>query len=99
MESLGFDVVLAKDGQSGLDVLDAVAPDLVLVDFAMPGMNGAQMAKVVRARRPDLPIVFATGYSETAVIVDGVGPSAVLLKKPFGVSDLEAVLRTALEAR
>jgi CheY-like chemotaxis protein len=99
LEALGFVVVLAEDGQSGLDVLDAADPDLVLVDFAMPGMNGAQMAKLVRARRPSLPIVFATGYSETAAIMDAVGTSAVLLKKPFAVSDLETVLRTALEAR
>ena len=99
LQNLGFDVVVAEDAEHGLDVLEAADPDLVLVDFAMPGMNGAQMATVVRARRPDVPIIFASGYSETAAIEEAVGPSAVLLRKPFGISDLEAVLRDALEAR
>ena len=99
LQTLGFDVVAAEDGEKGLGLLDEADPDLVLVDFAMPGMNGAQMATVVRARRPDTPIIFASGYSETAAIEEAVGPSAVLLRKPFGIADLEAVLRVALEAR
>jgi PAS domain S-box-containing protein len=96
LETLGFDVAVAEDGEAGLEVLETVSPDLVLVDFAMPGMTGAQMAEVVRKRHPDLPIIFASGYSETAAIERAVGKSAVLLKKPFSVADLEAVLRTAL---
>ena len=99
LETLGFVVVVAEDGERGLAVLEGADPDLVLVDFAMPGMNGAQMAQVVRARRPDLPIIFASGYSDTAAIENAVGRSAVLLRKPFGVSDLEAVLRSALGSR
>jgi PAS domain S-box-containing protein len=99
LRTLGFEVVVAEDGEQGLGVLEATDPDLVLVDFAMPGMNGAQMATIVRARRPDVPIIFASGYSETAAIEEAVGPSAVLLRKPFGISDLEAVLRVALEVR
>ncbi|MFD1279666.1 response regulator [Methylobacterium goesingense] len=98
LETLGFDVTVAEDGERGLTAMDTVDPDLVLVDFAMPGMNGAQMAKAVRERRPDLPIIFASGYSDTAAIEAAVGTSAVLLRKPFGVSDLEAVLRSVLEA-
>lgn len=98
LETLGFQVTVAEDAERGLALLDGFDPDLVLVDFAMPGMNGAHMAEIVRARRPDLPIIFASGYSETSAIENAVGASAVLLKKPFGVSDLEAVLRTALEA-
>lgn len=90
-------MVVAEDAEHGLAVLDRAAPDLLLVDFAMPSMNGARMAEVVRARRPDLPIIFASGYSETEAIESVVGPSAVMLRKPFGVGDLEAVLRTAFE--
>ena len=99
LETLGFDVVVAEDAGRGLALLETVDPDLVLVDFAMPGMNGAEMARVVRTRRPDLPIIFASGYSETAAIERAVGKSATFLKKPFGVSDLEAVLCTALGLR
>ncbi|MCJ2109189.1 PAS domain-containing protein [Methylobacterium sp. E-041] len=97
LETLGFEVMAARDAEHGLAVLDGADPDLMLVDFAMPGMNGARLAEIVRTRRPDLPIIFASGYSETAAIEDAVGASAVLLRKPFGVSDLEAVLRVALK--
>ncbi|MCJ2084223.1 PAS domain-containing sensor histidine kinase [Methylobacterium sp. J-090] len=99
LESLGFDVVVAEDGERGLAALESAEPDLLLVDYAMPGMNGAQVAALARARRPRLPIVFASGYSETAAIEEAVGPTAVLLRKPFGVSDLEAVLGDALGTR
>lgn len=96
LEALGFNVTAAESAEDGLAVLDSIDPDILLVDFAMPGMNGAQMAEVVRARYPDLPIIFASGYSQTAAIERAVGKSAVVLRKPFGVSDLEAVLNAAL---
>lgn len=96
LEALGFDVVVAEDAQRGLALFEDVVPDLVLVDFAMPGMNGAQMAEILRQRRPDLPIIFASGYSETAAIEAAVGKSAILLRKPFSVSDLERVLNAVL---
>lgn len=96
LETLGFEVSVAQDAESGLALLDEVEPDLLLLDFAMPGMNGAQMAEVVRRQRPDLPIIFASGYSETAAIEGAVGKAAVLLRKPFSVGDLHSVLETAL---
>ena len=99
LETLGFDVTVAEDGERGLTALDAIGPDLMLVDYAMPGMNGAQVARLARMRRPDLPIIFASGFSDTVAIEAAVGKSAILLRKPFGVSDLEAVVRTALKAQ
>jgi PAS domain S-box-containing protein len=96
LEMLGFVVTQAQDAETGIAVLEAADPDLLVVDFAMPGMNGAQMAEVVKARRPDLPIIFASGYSETAAIERAMGESAVLLRKPFSVADLQGVLRTVL---
>lgn len=99
LESLGFHVVTAHDAESGLATLSSFEPDLLLLDFAMPGMNGAQMAEIVRAQRPAVPIVFASGYSETAAIERAVGKSVMLLKKPFGISDLERLVSTALERK
>lgn len=96
LEMLGFQVTAAEDAERGLALLDNVDPDLLVVDFAMPGMNGAQMAEVVKTRRPDLPIIFASGYSETAAIERAVGPAATLLRKPFSVADLQGVLGTVL---
>jgi CheY-like chemotaxis protein len=97
LETLGFDVRTAEDAERGLAILEEVKPDILVVDFAMPGMNGAQMARVVRQRRPNLPIIFASGYSETEEIEGAVGKSAILLRKPFGVSELETVLNAVLD--
>ncbi len=96
LESLGYRVTQAEDGEAGLARLDAARPDLVIVDFAMPGMSGAEVAAAIRARRPELPIVFASGYSDTAAIERALGPNAPLLRKPFRLDELQAALRTAL---
>jgi CheY-like chemotaxis protein len=95
LATLGYLVVEAKDGQAALQALDEVNPDLMLVDFAMPAMNGAQVASIVRKRRPDLPIVFASGYADTAEI-DAVGMGTAVLRKPFKIEELEAALANAL---
>ncbi len=96
LEALGFGVTDAEDGPSGLAKLEQDAPDLMMVDFAMPGMNGAEVAKAARALRPNLPIVFASGYADTAAIEAVAGENAAVLRKPFRVDDLLAVLTEAL---
>lgn len=96
LDALGFQVEFAEDGESGLAALDCLHPDLLLLDFAMPGLNGAEVADQVRRKRPDLPIVFATGYAETAAIEAVIGTDAVILKKPFRVAELASVLHAML---
>ncbi len=95
LATLGYRVVEAKDGHAALQVLDEVRPDLMLVDFAMPGMNGARVASIARTRQPDLPIVFASGYADTAEI-DAVGMGTTVLRKPFRIEELEAAIVSAL---
>jgi len=99
LDALGYRVLEAEDGPSGLAALDGGAPDLVVVDFAMPGMNGAEVAKAVRERRPELPIVFASGYADTAAIEAVAGKDAAVLRKPFRIDQLQAVLAEALNGR
>jgi CheY-like chemotaxis protein len=99
LAALGYDVLEAEDGPTGLAVLEEGAPDLMMVDFAMPGMNGAEVAKAARERRPDLPIVFASGYADTAAIEAVAGDDAPVLRKPFRIDDLQAVLTEALTGR
>lgn len=65
----------------------------------MPGMNGAEVARRAWEKDPGLPIVFATGYAETAAINEVAGPQALVLRKPFRVRELQGVLENALLAR
>jgi signal transduction histidine kinase/ActR/RegA family two-component response regulator len=88
LQSVGYEVEVALNGAEALEALDRGAPDLVLLDFAMPGLNGAEVAVEARRRVPDLPILFASGYAESAALEAAVGPSAVLLRKPFATDRL-----------
>jgi signal transduction histidine kinase/CheY-like chemotaxis protein len=95
LQDLGYRVVEAGSGGAALDLLDRQAEvDLLLVDFAMPGMNGAEVAREVHARRPDLPILFVTGYADTEALA-AAGDDGIL-RKPFMEKELAAKLRSVL---
>jgi signal transduction histidine kinase/CheY-like chemotaxis protein len=65
LEDLGHDVIKASSGPAALDVVKSGKPiDLLITDYAMPGMTGVQLADAVRELRPDLPILLATGYAD-----------------------------------
>jgi signal transduction histidine kinase len=92
---LGYRVVEAGSGGAALDLLDREDRiDLMLVDFAMPGMNGVEVAREARARRPDVPILFVTGYADTAAL-EGAGEDGIL-RKPYVERDLAAKLKSLL---
>jgi signal transduction histidine kinase/ActR/RegA family two-component response regulator len=97
IEALGYAVLKAPDGPSGLELLQKNRPDLLLVDYSMPGMNGAEVARAVRARRSDLPILFASGYADTAIVDAALGSEARVLRKPFIIGELAAALDHALD--
>lgn len=97
LEALGYRVRTADGGEAGLQMLDAGLPDLLLVDFAMPRLNGAEIARDIRARHAALPIVFITGYADTAALEAALGPDAPVLRKPFGVDELADVVSNSLE--
>jgi PAS domain S-box-containing protein len=88
LASLGYHVTEAVDGPSGLRALEDSKPDVLVVDFAMPGVNGAEVAKKARDRWPGLPVVLASGYADTMAIQDAMGEDAKLLKKPFRIDEL-----------
>ena len=96
LESLGHEMIAAASGEEGLGRIETDAPDLALIDYAMPGMTGADVARAARARRPDLPIVFVTGYAESAQLEDALGPGVPVLRKPFTMTDLASALEQNL---
>ena len=65
LEDLGFKVIEANSGTRALEIIENdSAIDLLITDYSMPQMNGAQLASAVRDMRPELPILLATGYAE-----------------------------------
>jgi CheY-like chemotaxis protein len=75
-------VLDAGSGGAALDMLDREAQiDLIVVDFAMPGMNGAGVARQALARRPGLPVLFVTGFADRSAMA-GVSDARVI-SKPF----------------
>ncbi|AVR96615.1 response regulator [Pseudoduganella armeniaca] len=93
--TLGCDVTQASSGTEGLSALEQARPDLMLTDYLMPGMTGAELARHARKRYPDLPVLVATGYADMAAIQAALGEGTVL-KKPFQLAELANVVRRSL---
>jgi signal transduction histidine kinase len=96
LAELGYDVREASDGKEALAALSSFDPDLLVIDFAMPNMNGAEIVATARARKAGLKILFLSGYADTAVLEAAV-EQAPLLHKPFRPAELAAAVRTALD--
>ena len=95
LRELGYEVLEAGSGGAALDLLEREARlDLMLVDFAMPGMSGAEVARRVRAKRPALPILFITGFADRTALA-GVS-EAQIVGKPFAQDELAEKARLAL---
>ena len=91
--SLGFSVIAAESGPRALELLAAEPRiDLVITDFAMPELNGAEVARRVRQARPGLPIIFVTGFAD----IESLRGEEWVLQKPFRRDGLAAKLRLAL---
>jgi DNA-binding response OmpR family regulator len=73
------------------------AVDLLITDIGLPGLNGRQMADAARLVRPDLKILFMTGYAENAAMAGGfLEPGMELITKPFPIDSLAAKVRLML---
>ena len=91
LEENGYRVLDAGDGPSGLRVLGSVDHvDLLITDVGLPGgMNGRQVADAARITRPDLKVLFVTGYAENAVVGNGhLDHGMKVLTKPFVHAEL-----------
>ena len=97
LQEFGYLVIEAGSGGAALDVLDREQKiDLMIVDFAMPGMNGAELARRVQDIRPTMPILFITGFADQAAL-EGVS-EAFIIGKPFVDDELATKVRVALES-
>jgi len=101
LEDLGYTALEADDSAAGLKVLQSkVRIDLLVTDVGLPGgMNGRQMADAARISRPDLKVLFVTGYAENAILGNGhLAPGMGVLTKPFALDAMAARIRSMIEA-
>ena len=99
LEDLGFKAIEAADGAAGLKVLQSdVRLDLLVTDVGLPGgMNGRQVADAARVTRPDLKVLFITGYAENAVVSHGhLDPGMHVLTKPFAMEALASRIKSLM---
>jgi PAS domain S-box-containing protein len=98
LEDAGYRVLSAADGPAGLRVLESTPQiDLLVTDIGLPALNGRQLADAARARRPALPVLFMTGYAETAASGSAyLEPGMHLLTKPFAADAFLARVREIL---
>ena len=100
LEELGYAALEAGDGAAALQILQSDARiDLLITDVGLPGaMNGRQVADAARMARPDLGILFITGYAENAVVGNGqLEPGMALMTKPFAMEALAVRIKDMLE--
>jgi signal transduction histidine kinase/ActR/RegA family two-component response regulator len=98
LHDLGYRVLEAGSGGAALDLLDRdPSIDLMIVDFAMPGMNGAEVARLARGKRPTLPVLFVTGFADRSALADI--SEFRFVTKPFLDDDLASGVRAALAER
>jgi PAS domain S-box-containing protein len=92
LSSLGYSVVEAENGDEALKKIDP-AIDLVLTDFAMPNMTGAELAEIVKREHPELPIMFITGFADIDILdVD----QQLIVQKPYKEEELARKLANVL---
>jgi PAS domain S-box-containing protein len=101
LEDLGYTAIEAADGPAGLKVLRSnVRIDLLVTDVGLPGgMNGRQVADAARVTRPNLKVLFITGYAENAVLGNGhLDPGMAVLTKPFVMEALASRIKELIAA-
>ena len=99
LTELGYSTIEADEATSGLKVLNTNAEiDLLITDVGLPGMNGRQMADAARVKRPELKVLFITGYAETAVMGNGqLEAGMYIMTKPFDMVALGVRIKEIIE--
>ena len=100
LEYEGYEVVLAATGQEGLTLAEREAPDLVLLDVKMPGMDGIEVLERLRAMNETLPVIVVSGHGTISTAVEATKKGAFdFIEKPFASERVLVSLRNALDQR
>ena len=96
---LGYRVEQAESGPAALAILAEDRPQLVILDYVMPGMDGAETAREIAKIDPELPIIFSTGHAALRALRQAAD-GAPVLEKPFSLAELDELIKETLaEAR
>jgi CheY-like chemotaxis protein len=101
LQDLGYRALEAADGPAGLKILQSrQGIDLLVTDVGLPGINGRQLADAARETRPQLKVLFITGYAENATLANGfLDPGMEMITKPFAVEALATRIRNMIQGR
>jgi PAS domain S-box-containing protein len=100
LRDLGYACMEAIDAQAALPMLISNARvDLMITDVGLPGLNGRQLSEIARQHRPDLKILFVTGYAEHAIKGTFLEPGMAMVTKPFALDSLALKIRDMLSPR
>jgi DNA-binding NtrC family response regulator len=98
LETLGYRVSLAADGQQALEFLEHQGPQLILLDIEMPGMKGLDVLKEIRRREMDIPVIMITAYGSIDLAVQAMREGAYdFITKPFDPGHVALVVEKAME--
>ena len=99
LEDEGFDVLVANNGDEALEIAGNQHVDLLVTDVMMPGLGGREVSERLRELRPDLKVVFMSGYAEGGIHSDPLQPANTeFLEKPFTFSELKDKVRGLLDS-
>jgi DNA-binding NtrC family response regulator len=98
LETLGYRVSLAADGQQALDLLEHQGPQLILLDIEMPGIKGLDVLKEIRRKEIDIPVIMITAYGSIDLAVQAMKEGAYdFIPKPFDPGYVALVVEKAME--
>lgn len=96
----GYEVLAATDGKSGLSLALEQQPDVILLDWMLPGLSGLEICKALRERHADMPIIFLTAKDTIQETIEGLRSGANdYIKKPFSFEELLERIRVQLRAK
>jgi two-component system response regulator (stage 0 sporulation protein F) len=99
LSALGYEVREAAGGADALALIAEKKPQLVVLDYMMPGMDGAETAREIAKIDADLPVIFSTGHAALRTLRQAAGEGVSILEKPFTLAELDQLISEILHAR
>lgn len=96
----GFEVTTAESGEAAMEILESAAPQVVLLDLRLPGMDGIQVLEHIRRHDESVGVILMTAYGDTQTTVEAIKRGAFnFINKPFELADIKALVHQAFESQ